>query len=138
MVSVTGGKLTTYRRMAADTVDVVAEVLGRGGRSVTRDLPLHDEDERVLQAMIERDPSLELPLVAGLRHRRVEAVHAARSEMARTLDDVLTRRIGSTWLDAAATAYAAEDTAQLVAPELGWDAAEVRRQVTQFQATLSA
>jgi glycerol-3-phosphate dehydrogenase len=138
MISVTGGKLTTYRRMAADTVDAVVEALGRGGRSVTRDLPLHDDDERVLVAMVERDPSLGEPLIAGLPHRRAEAVHAARSEMARSLDDVLTRRIAGTWLDQAATSASAEGTARLIAPELGWDAEGVRRQVTQFQATLSA
>jgi len=138
MISVTGGKLTTYRRMAADTVNMVVEILGRGGRSVTRDLPLHDDDERILAAMVERDTSLGEPLIAGLPHRRAEAEHAARSEMARSLDDVLTRRIAGTWLDQAATSAAAEATARLIAPELGWDGAEMHRQVAQFQATLSA
>jgi glycerol-3-phosphate dehydrogenase len=138
MISVTGGKLTTYRRMAADAVDVVMEALGRRGRSITRDLPLHDDDERVLAAMVERDPSLGAPLVAGLPYRRVAAVHAARAEMARTLDDVLSRRVPGAWLDAAASAAAAPDAARLVAPELGWSTAEMNRQVARFRATLSA
>jgi len=137
MISVTGGKLTTYRRMAADAVDAAMDVLDRRGRSITRDLPLHDDDDRVLAAMVERDPSLGEPLIAGLPYGRVAAVHAARAEMARTLDDVLARRVPGAWLDAAATAAAAPDAARLVAPELGWDTAEVNRQVARFQATLS-
>ena len=79
MISITGGKLTTYRRMAADAVDAAMEALGRRGRSITRDLPLHDDDDRVLAAMVERDPSLGEPLIAGLPYRRVAAVHAARA-----------------------------------------------------------
>jgi glycerol-3-phosphate dehydrogenase len=138
MISVTGGKLTTYRRMAADAVDAVMEALDRRGRSITRDLPLHDDDERVLTAMVERDPSLGAPLVPGLPYRRVVAVHAARAEMARTLDDVLARRVPGAWLDAAASSAAAPDVARLIAPELGWSAAEVNRQVDAFRATLSA
>jgi len=137
MISVTGGKLTTYRRMAADTVDAVVDVIGRGGRSITRDLPLHDNDERVILAMVERERELGEPLVAGLAPRRADALHAARAEMVVTLDDVLTRRLAGTWLDAGATSAAAEDAARLVAPELGWDDAEVHRQVARFRATLS-
>jgi glycerol-3-phosphate dehydrogenase len=137
MISVTGGKLTTYRRMAVDTVDAVMDALDRRGRSITRDLPLHDDDERVLAAMVQRDPSLGAPLIAGLPYLRVAAVHAARAEMARTLDDVLTRRVPAAWLDAAASAAAAPDAARLVAPELGWDTAAMNRQVARFRATLS-
>jgi glycerol-3-phosphate dehydrogenase len=44
VIAVTGGKLTTYRKMAADTVDAAVEVLGRGGRSRTRRLRLHGAD----------------------------------------------------------------------------------------------
>ena len=148
LVSVTGGKLTTYRRMAVDTVDEVMEALGRRGRSVTRRLELHGadgyhdltaerlgltpsvtehlanrhgSDTRILAAMIAADPSLGEPLVAGLPYLRAEAVHAVRAELACTLDDVLSRRIPARWLDARAAAGAAHATAELLAPELGRD-----------------
>jgi glycerol-3-phosphate dehydrogenase len=88
--------------------------------------------------MVERDPSLGAPLVPGLPYRRVVAVHAARAEMARTLNDVLARRVPGAWLDTAASSAAAPDVARLIAPELGWSAAEVNRQVDAFRATLSA
>jgi len=167
LVSVTGGKLTTYRRMAADTVDVVVQELGKGGHSVTRRLRLHGADgfaaldgaaarlglppdvlhhlatrhggdTRVVAAMIAADASMGEPLIDGLPYLRAEAVHAARHELARTLDDVLARRIPGKWLDARATADAAERTAQLVAPELGWDDAEVGRRVQAYRAGVAA
>ncbi|MCU1485722.1 MAG: glycerol-3-phosphate dehydrogenase [Actinomycetia bacterium] len=166
LVSVTGGKLTTYRRMAADTVDEAMAQLGRKGRSHTRRLLLHgaagyaeltDEvaprlgltaeqlrhlanrhgsDARAVAALIAADPALGEPLATGLPYLRAEVVHAARHEMALTLDDVLTRRIPLRWLDARAALAAAEDAAALMAAELGWDdetravqVAELRHQV---------
>ncbi|MCU1377426.1 MAG: glycerol-3-phosphate dehydrogenase [Acidimicrobiales bacterium] len=167
LVSVTGGKLTTYRRMAADTVDEVVHGLGKGARSRTRRLRLHGaagyaeltddlaprlgvtpeqlhhlanrhgSDARAVAALVAADPSLGEPLVAGLPHLRAEALHAVRHEMARTLDDVLARRIPARWLAARASSDAAEDTARLIAPELGWDAAEAARQVDAYRAAVA-
>ncbi len=157
MVSVTGGKLTTYREMAADAVDAVADVLDlprSQRRSRTKRLRLlgadgYDPDARgadqhlqqryggearVLGAMIERDPSLGEPLIAGLPHRRAEAVYAARYEMATTLDDVLERRIRGLLLSRDATADAAVATAELVGAELGWSDHRRRSEIDAFQA----
>ena len=151
LVSVTGGKLTTYRRMAADTVDAVMDATGRRGRSVTRRLRLHGAegyasltpavaprlgltagvldhlanrhggDARVVAALIAVDPTLGEPLAPGHPYLRAEVVHAVRHELALSVDDVLSRRIPLRWLDARAAAGAAADTARLVAAELGWD-----------------
>ena len=63
-------------------------------------------EARVLQAMVERDPSLGEPLVAGLPHSRAEALYAVRYEMAATLADVLERRIRGLMLRREATAAA--------------------------------
>ncbi len=181
IVSVTGGKLTTYREMAADTVDVVlGEVLpplraGSGRRSIfervqrhsrTKRLKLrgaagyeearslrnptvgrlgvehlvsrHGGEARTLLAMIERDPSLGRPLVDGLPYLRAEAVYAARYEMARSVDDVLSRRTRARLLARDASARAAEDVASLVAEDLGWDAAEQAVQVQAYRALVDA
>ena len=59
-----------------------------------------------------------------------------RHELARTLDDVLTRRIPARWLQRDATAAAAEDVARLIAPELGWTDDDVNREVTAFRAAV--
>ena len=112
VISVTGGKLTTYREMAQDTVDVVCEVLGVRSKSTTKHLVLVGGDgyrrpseqaaahlgdrygtgATEVAALATADAHLAEPLVPGLPYTKAEAIHAARSEMAVTLDDVLSRR----------------------------------------------
>ena len=167
LVTVAGGKLTTYRKMAADTVDAALAELGRrpGRRraSPTRRLPLrgaagldrlrrpgaaaalgvspevldhlvgrHGSEASGPAALAAADPALARPLVDGLPYLAAEAVWAARSEMAVTLEDVLSRRTRALILDREATAAAAPGVAALLAPELGWDEAETARQVDAF------
>lgn len=164
LITVTGGKLTTYRRMASDTVDLAVASLGRGTRHCpTKKLrlfgaagsdALHDPaaaarlgvgpstlahltgrygtEARTVIAMTEADPELVHPLVPGLPYLRAEAVYAARYEMARSLDDVLTRRTRSSLLDGEAASAAAHAVARLIAPELGWSAARVDEEATSF------
>lgn len=155
VISVTGGKLTTYREMAEDTVDQVCAVLGSRDKSITKRLPLAGAEgyrEPVeplaahlanrygsmageITALVQADPTLGEPLVAGLPYVKAEAVYAARCEMSVTLDDVLTRRTRARLFDRERTVEAAADVARLIAPELGWDDAEIDRQVTQFRAS---
>ena len=159
VVSITGGKLTTYREMAADTIDAVCERLDVKAKSHTGSLPLlgaKDFREQPagtaaahlanrygsladeVQALVTADPTLGEPLVPGLRYIRAEAVHAARHEMVRSLDDVLTRRTRARLADRAATLAAAPAVAALLATELGWDAGETERQVAHFAAQCAA
>lgn len=156
VVSVTGGKLTTYREMAEDTVDAVVARLGRTAKCRTRRLPLlgaegyreqapgsaaaHLADRygtlsAEVRALVDERPDLGAPLVAGLPYLRAEAVYAVRHEMALSLDDVLTRRTRARLLDRPASMAAARDVALLLATELGWDDAEVGRQVAAFLAS---
>jgi len=159
VISVTGGKLTTYRRMAQDTVDEISKA-----RCRTKKLRLHGADgwdtleparlgisaeltehlanrygadARVVAAMIVADPTLGERVVEGLPHVRAEALFAVRYELARTLDDVLTRRIPARWLARDGAAAAAEDVARLIAPELGWSDADVAREVESFRAAIA-
>jgi glycerol-3-phosphate dehydrogenase len=60
-----------------------------------------------------------------------------RHELARTLDDVLARRIPARWLAARASSDAAEATARLVAPELGWDESTVEAEVAAYRAAVA-
>ena len=89
-----------------------------------------------LHELLRNDASLGESLVPGLPYVRAEAVHAVRHEMARTLDDVLSRRTRARLLARDATAAAAEAVAELLASELGWDATETARQVSEFRAAL--
>jgi glycerol-3-phosphate dehydrogenase len=158
VISVTGGKLTTYREMAQDTVDVVCEVLGIRSKSTTKHLPLvgadgyrqphgHDaahlanrygSDAREVTALQLADRHLVEPLIPGLPYSKAEAVYAARSEMAVTLDDVLSRRTRARLFDRPATVAAAEDVARLIAGEMGWDEAEIQRQAAEFRSSCAS
>lgn len=160
VVRIGGGKLTTYREMAEDTVDEVARQLGRRFlrfRHPTRRLALvgaddgaghgdappgsldahlhrrHGNDAAEVKALVALDAALGAPLVDGQPYLRAEAIHAVRHEMATTLDDVLVRRTRSHLFDRAATLAAAPSVAALLAPELGWDDAEVDRQVEHYR-----
>ncbi len=164
MVTVTGGKLTTYREMAADTVDEAVAALGdrvgRVGRSRTKRLRLrgaegyeaaraadgplaahladrYGGEARTLLALVDRDPSLGDPLVAGLPYVRAEAVYAARHEMARTVDDVLSRRTRARLLARDATADAANDVAALIGPVLGLGADEQAAQAEGYRRSVA-
>lgn len=161
VVSVTGGKFTTYRAMAEETVDVVMDRLGhrrtwRTGRARTRRLRLvggdglraddgdqhlvrrYGTDAHAVLALTRARPELAEPLVPGLRYLRAEAVYAVRSEMAVTLTDVLARRTRAHLEDRAACRAAAPAVATLLAEELGWDAADVATQVAEYQALCDA
>jgi glycerol-3-phosphate dehydrogenase len=152
VVTVTGGKLTTYRRMAADTVDEIVKLVGGRAKSRTKHVKLHGAtgwdapdlprslqqryggDARTVSSLLEADPDLDRPIVPGLEYLRAEVLHAARHEMARTVDDVLSRRTRARLLARDASAAAAEDVATLMATDLGWDADEQRRQVEHYRA----
>ena len=154
VITVTGGKLTTYRRMAADTVDVAVKELGVDGRRKSRtkrvrlhgaagwdatDLPAelatrYGGDARQVVALTVADPTLAEPVVPGLPYSKAEVVYAVRAEMARTVDDVLSRRTRARLLARDASARAASEVAALMAAELGWDDAERDRQIERYHA----
>ena len=157
LVTVTGGKLTTYRLMASDTVDAAVKLLDRHvGRSQTRRLGLigsaglngrapgdhlegryGDESEEV-RALCNENGALAEPISDALPYLKAEAVFAARHEMAQTLDDILSRRTRSRILNAAAAVDAAASVAKVVAPELGWDESEQRLHVASFVAAVES
>ena len=134
-ITITGGKLTTYRRMAEDTVDVVLERLGRRARCRTKRLRLFGHDggrDREIDELIRRDPSLGAILIDGLPYRRADVVHAARHEMSTSVEDVLSRRTRALLVDRDGAERAAPDVARLMAPILGWNAEREATEVAHF------
>jgi glycerol-3-phosphate dehydrogenase len=160
VVTVTGGKLTTYRRMAADTVDAVMAHRGESRRCRTRRLHLRgalssagngsrDEPGTHLEGrygseagevseLIAADATLADPLVPGLAYSRAEGVHAVRYEMAQTLDDVLSRRTRARLEDRAATLAAVESVADLVGNEAGWSDQRREHEIEAFRVLVAA
>ena len=119
MLSVIGGKYTTHRSMAAQTVDRVAEMLRiRVAPSRTDSLPIGEGREERLQGLRSQYPGrLELP--GGLSLEEAQVADATQAGRARRLSDVLYRR-SRLWLDARAIAQAAEPASRWMASSLGW------------------
>jgi glycerol-3-phosphate dehydrogenase len=148
LLTITGGKWTTYRRMAEDCVDHAAVLAHLEDRPcVTRELPIHGHDAEAerfgalavygsdaegLRALMAERPELAEPLHGALPVNGAQVVWAARHEMARTVDDVLARRTRALCLDTAAAVAMAPAAARLLAGELGRDERWARGQVEEF------
>jgi glycerol-3-phosphate dehydrogenase len=147
LITITGGKWTTYRSMAEACVDRAAAV-GRLSkrRCVTRDFPIHGHDPRAtgplavygsdareIERIAQGEPLLATPLHPALPTTGAEVVWAARAEMARTVEDVLARRTRALFLNARAAVEMAPRVAELLARELGRDAAWAASQVESFR-----
>lgn len=148
LVTITGGKWTTYRKMAEDTVREAETVAGLEPRpSVTETLHLHGwtgepeagtlavygSDAPAIRALARERPALGEPVHPALPHVGAEIVWAARHEMARTVEDALARRTRALLLDARASIAAAPGVARLLAEVLGRDAAWEGEQVDAYR-----
>ncbi|SDY10387.1 glycerol-3-phosphate dehydrogenase/oxidase [Hymenobacter psychrophilus] len=148
LLTIVGGKWTTYRRMGEDVVDRAIELGGLPPMpSRTAHLPIHGAqttpdhhaplaaygtDAPALRQLMREQPALAENLVPEFAFTRAEVVWAARYELARTVEDVLARRVRLLFLDARAASRAAPVVAELLAQELGHDAAWQQQQVTEF------
>jgi glycerol-3-phosphate dehydrogenase len=153
VVHVTGGKWTTYRKMAEDAVDALKPYFSNMKRARTKSLRLYGtgawrpngtleehlyhrfgEDALKILAMIKSDPELGEPAIEGLPYVGAEFVFSAREEMTTSLIDLLTRRTRAHLQDARATLAAAPSIARLVATELVWSDDDVKREADAYRA----
>ena len=132
LVTIAGGKWTTYRRMGEDVVNRAIEAGGLPPRPcVTAEWPIESAADAVA-AIAAADTSLALPLHPRLPVAGAEVVWAARGELAMTVEDALARRTRALLLDARAAMAAAPAAARLLATELGRDGGWEREQVRDF------
>jgi glycerol-3-phosphate dehydrogenase len=150
LVTITGGKWTTYRRMGQDAVDQAARV-GQlpASACATAELKLHGwheqfsrvedplevygADRALLRELCTERPDWDRSLHLSLPYRLAEVVWAARHEAARSVQDVLARRTRALFLDANASLEAAPAVAALLAAELGRNKAWEAQQVAEFR-----
>jgi glycerol-3-phosphate dehydrogenase len=164
MVTITGGKLTTWRRMAKQAVDRIVEREGRDAPCRTHQVPLgmavdpadlprvpgvaedaYDQlagrygyaAHEVLRLAAER-PELAAPIQPGRPDLLAEAAHAARREQARTVGDVLLRRTRLALTAGRAVCAPGSDVPEQVARALGWDGARVAAEAEAFRAEAAA
>jgi glycerol-3-phosphate dehydrogenase len=146
LLTITGGKWTTYRNMAEDCVNQAATLAHLPEKEcVTRTLRIHGHqtgprrtshlgiygsDAQAIRALIEKHPKLGHPLHSALPYCGAEVVWAVREEMARNVEDVLARRTRALFLNARAAVAMAPRAAELMAEELGrnsgWQASQIR------------
>ena len=158
LITITGGKWTTYRRMGQDTVDQAialgqlppaasqtAHLAIHGSRAAVEatgtiaenvapptHLAAYGSDQPALRQLIADHPELGEKLDPALEFLQAEVVWAACHELARTVEDVLARRVRILFLDAAAALRVAPTVAALLARELGFDESWQARQVASF------
>jgi glycerol-3-phosphate dehydrogenase len=148
LVTIAGGKWTTYRKMGEDTVTAAAQVAGLEDRpSVTGSLHIHGwregvgsgdrwqvygSDGAALESLLVDNPALRKTLHPALPYCQGEVIWAARYEWARTVEDVLARRTRALVLDARASMTAAPVVAALLAGELDRDKTWQEAQVAAY------
>jgi glycerol-3-phosphate dehydrogenase len=148
LITITGGKWTSYRKMAEDTVDKAIK-MGKveKRKCVTRKLKIHGwrpnpnladhmyvygADEPAILDMIKQNPALGEKLSEKYDYTVAEVIWAIRHEMALTVDDVLARRVRLLYVDAREAQKAAPRVAEILAQELGRDKAWEEAQVKEF------
>ena len=164
LISIMGGKWTTHRAMAEDTINAVQKALGtpvsesptrshllHGGEGFSDDLwkklmvvyPIAIETARHLAAkfgtaawkvleLTQENPKLAEPILAGSPPLQAEVAYSVREELAATLEDILSRRIGLqfySWRDAI---HAAPVVAELMAEELGWASEQTNSELASY------
>jgi glycerol-3-phosphate dehydrogenase len=165
MLTITGGKLTTWRRMAKQTVDRLVEREGREAPCHTAELSLgmparagdlegpegvgeesldqlafrYGHAARAVLAIAAEDPKLAEPIVPGRPDLLAEAVVAARLEQARTVADVLLRRtrLGLLAAPQLREAEAVRPVAEAMGAELGWSRRQVKREAEAWPAAVA-
>lgn len=180
LLTIAGGKLTTFRVMAEQVVDRAAAKLKsahkvESGISPTEHLPLpgtpegewkafdaalraeaiaagldddagyhlaraYGEDAREVLAAVHADAAEGRRIAEGFPYVWAEVGHAVRAEMALTLDDLLIRRMHLFYEARDGGLSAALAVAERMGrePGIGWDAAEVERQVARYRAAVEA
>ncbi len=150
LLTIAGGKWTTYRKMAEDAVDQAQTMAGlderpcktvhlqiHGWTKQSIDKPslgVYGADAPAVEELISAEPALGEKIHSELPYIKAEVVWAVRQEMARNVEDVLSRRTRGLLLGARASIEAAPVVADLMARELGRDEAWKDKAVSDYKA----
>ena len=151
LMSIAGGKWTTYRHMAEDCVDQAATLAHlpdapcvthhlrihgfHNDAKQFADLAVYGCDAAEIKKIVQSDPKLGRRLHAALPYIEAEVIWAVRYEMARSIEDVLARRMRALFLNARAAVDMAPVVAELMAGELGWTSDVRDTQLKEFRDT---
>jgi len=149
LITIAGGKWTTYRRMAEDVINRAMRNSGlKEMKCRTKTLKLHGcergldprerwstygTDAKKMQKMIRAKKNLGALLHPSLPYLAVDVIWAVKEEMARTVEDVLARRTRALLLDARASIEIAPKVAKLMAKELKYGPKWIKEQVAHYE-----
>lgn len=149
LISICGGKWTTYRKMAEDVINQSIQYASLAPKNCcSANLKLHGyqegldpeelwspygSDRKAMADLIAKDRTLDQLIHPSYLTRKVQVVWACRHEMALHVEDVLARRTRTLFLDAKAALAMAQPVAEIMAGELCKDAKWIENEVTQFQ-----
>ena len=151
LITITGGKWTTYRKIAEDIIDKTISIsklskkpchtehLAIHGNKLTttadreNHLYIYGSDISKIIELQNSEPELKEKLHPDHEFTMAEVAWAIRYEMARTVDDILARRVRLLFLDARAAIESSEKTAKLIAKELGYDEFWIVKEISDFK-----
>lgn len=150
LITITGGKWTTYRKIAEDIIDKAivvhhlpevackTEHIAIHGNVLTdsnareNHLYIYGTDISKILSLQKSEPELAEKLHPDYDYTMAEVVWAIRCEMARTVDDILSRRVRLLFLDARSAIFSCEKVARILAKELNHDEIWIQRQISEF------
>ena len=151
LISITGGKWTTYRKMAEDVMEIAIHKAGKGdSECATNHLKIHGyketydyskplyyygSDQEGIEQLIKNDLSLADLIHPALPYLKAEIIWAVQNEMCMNVEDALARRTRALLLDAKATIGSAPIVADMMAKEMGKDDHWIKNQVDKFNLT---
>lgn len=160
LITIVGGKLTTSRHMAEQTIDAASQILGRKKACSTKSAFLlgaagydpqailasggmsahlgerYGNEAHFVSDIMQSMPELQKPIVEGLPYTEAEVVYAVRHELASTVDDVLSRRIRARLMARDASGAAAERVGEILQQELNLPANQVAAQVADYKSAI--
>lgn len=148
LISITGGKWTTYRKMAEDVMEIAIHKIGASeSECITKNLHIHGykqtsdytaslyyygTDQELINTMISKDSSLSGLIHPLLPYSKAEIIWAVQNEMCMTVEDALARRTRVLLLDAKAATESAPVVAALMAKEMGKNENWIKEQIHRF------
>jgi glycerol-3-phosphate dehydrogenase len=148
LISITGGKWTTYRKMAEDVMEIAIHKAGMSEKEcVTKNLHIHaykekndykdpmyyyGTDEDVIKGLIKNNTSLSESIHPSLPYIKAEIIWAVQNEMCMTVEDALARRTRALLLDAKAAIASAPLVADMMGKEMGKNGIWIKEQIDNF------
>ncbi|MFL5789309.1 MAG: glycerol-3-phosphate dehydrogenase/oxidase, partial [Flavisolibacter sp.] len=147
LITITGGKWTTYRKMAEDVLKIInhsakssetscktktLRIHGHTAEKNNDHLSIYGSDSKYINELLNKEPLLNKRLINYLPYLEAEVIWSIRNEMARTIEDVLARRLRILFLDATAAIIAAPRVGELLAAELNRNEEWLNDQLEEF------